>query len=165
MLQDEFQILHRRRMPWLLDLLARVAQLHHDAVLPHVGRLALLHQAHLLHLLVRVALIRPLARAASTVRHHHTAKPLLLVVKAFGDAVIRGDFQVILVGYNAQMRDAPQRRPRFSFVWNVEIVFGMSKLHGIVTMHRMTASAKRIPIQPSLTSGQSPPPRHDRHPV
>ena len=85
----------------LFDVLARITELHHEAVLTHVGGLALLYEAHFLHLLVRVGFIRTFAGATGTVRDHHAAKPLRLVVKALGDAVVRGDFEVVLMRNDA----------------------------------------------------------------
>ena len=66
-------------------------------------------------------------------------------MKTLGDPVIRGNFEIILMGNNPQMRHAPQRGPRFSFVRNVKIVFRMSKLHRNLTMHGIGGSAKSIP--------------------
>ena len=154
--EDEFHVLHHRRVFRQLDLITRVAELHHDAVLTHIGRFALLHEAHFLHLLVGVAGIRPFARAARTIRDHHAAEPLILVMKALGDAVIRGDFEVVLVGDNAQMRHAAQGGPGVGFVGNVEIVFGMSELHSAAIMHGGRGSAKAIPSHVAYRLDKAP---------
>jgi hypothetical protein len=67
---------------------------------------------------------------------------LVLHLETLGDAVIRGDFEVVLVGDDAQMRHSAQRGPGVGFVGDVEIVFGMSELHSTVIMHGGQGSAK-----------------------
>jgi hypothetical protein len=69
-------------------------------------------------------------------------------METLGDAVISGDFEVVLMGNNAQVCYAAQRSPRVGFVRDVEVVFGMSKLHRNATMHGKTESAKSIPALP-----------------
>jgi hypothetical protein len=130
MLEDEFQIGDARLMARALHLLARVAELNLNAVLAHEGCFALLQKALLLHLLIGVARIGTFARAASSIGHDDTTEPLVLVVKTLRDAVIGGDFEIVLMRNNAEVRHATQRGPRISVVRNENVVLGMAELHG-----------------------------------
>ena len=75
-------------------------------VLAHVGGLALLEHAHLLHLLVGVIAVDTGARAAGAVGHHHAGEPLVLAAEALGDAVVGHDLDIVLVRGDAEMRGA-----------------------------------------------------------
>ena len=93
-------------------------QLNLRRVLAHIRRFALFEQAHLLHLPVGVIAVDSGSGAAGAVGHHHPGKPLILQTKAFGDAVIRHDLDIVLVRRDAQVRGTRQRRLGRRAVWN-----------------------------------------------
>jgi hypothetical protein len=73
-------------------------------VLADVGGLALLQHAHLLHVLIGEIAVDAGARAARPIGNDDSGEPLVLAAETFGDAVVRHDFDVVLVRGDAQVR-------------------------------------------------------------
>ena len=129
MFQDEFDILDDGTVPLFFDFFTWITELGHEAVFTDIGGFALFDQAHLLHLVISVFFIRPFARAAGAVRDDDTAEPFVLGFKALGDAMVGGDFQIVLMRNNAQMRDAAQGGKGFRLIGDENVVFGMAEFH------------------------------------
>ena len=129
-LQNEFDVLHHRAVALFLHFLTWIAELRHKTVLAHIGGLALLDQAHLLHLFVRVLFIRPFARTTGPVGDHDASEPFVATLEALRDAMVGGDLQVVLMGNDAQVRHSAQRSPGFGLIRDENVMFGMAKGHG-----------------------------------
>ena len=111
MLEQELDVSHDVWLARRFDHFTWITELHHDAVLPDKCSLALLQLANFLHFIIAVLGIRPLARAARSIRYYDSAKPLVGGVETLRDAVISSNFEVILVGNNAKMGDSTKCRP------------------------------------------------------
>jgi hypothetical protein len=81
-----------------------VVQEEHRGKLAHVGGLLLLEPSHVDHLRVGVLLVFEVARTAAAVRHRDAGEPLVLLLKALKDAVVGHDFEVVLMGADAEVR-------------------------------------------------------------
>src|SRR5262249_30266873 len=106
--QNRGEVLDHHSFSWVLYLGAGEAELDLAGVLPDIGGLPLLDQAHLLHFLVRVLPVDTGARAPRSVGDHHAGETAVLAAEALGDPVIRHDLDVVLVGGDAEMCRAGQ---------------------------------------------------------
>ena len=118
------------RLARVLQIVAGITELHHDAVFPDERGLALLLLAHVLHLFVGVFLVGSLARAARAIGDDDAAEPLVVAAETIRDSVIRGDLQVVLVRDNAEVGHAREGLRGVALIGNEKIGFRMAEEHG-----------------------------------
>ena len=108
---------------------ARMGQLDLDAVVAQPGGPPLLAAPDGLHLGIAHPRIASGARAAAAVGRDNAGKPAVVPSAAQGNAMKRHDLDVILVGADAQMRGAGQRRGRRQTRRHVDVGLGLAEFH------------------------------------
>ena len=128
--EDSREIFHQRGRRRGLRFGARIPELDLAGVFAHERGLALFRDAHLFHALVGVIGVDAGARAAGAIGGHHAGEPPAGAAETLGDTVVRHDFDIVLVGRNAQVGGAREGGGGFHAVGNEDVGGGLVKLHG-----------------------------------
>jgi hypothetical protein len=114
----------------LLDVGGRVGELKLDAIAAEAGGLPLLESANFLHLLVGVVGEGAGAGRAGAVGDDHAAESEGGVVEAIADGGVRHDFNVVLMGGEAQVGDLGEGSVGGAAVGDIHISLLGGESHG-----------------------------------
>ena len=135
-------------MAGVLDVAARVHQLDLASVVADDRGLALLADADLDHLRVRVVGVDAGPRAAGAVRDDDSRVVLVLAAEALGDAVEGHELLVVLVRSDADVGRPPQRFRHRGRVRHEDVGVGAGELHHV--LFSGTAHLPRVSFRGAL---------------